>query len=83
MSTKRSHILKQTCSFQLQVCLSRCDILVQSSVQVQIYQQKYQNNVIDVLLDVFQVNNKDTRITSFEFILVSLLLTFNILNMTF
>ena len=83
MSTKRSHILKQTCSFQLQVCLSRCDILVQSSVQVQTYQQKYQNNVIDVLLDVFQVNNKDTRITSFEFILVSLLLTFNILNMTF
>ena len=28
MSTKRSHILKQTCSFQLQVCLSMCDILV-------------------------------------------------------
>ena len=83
MSTKSSRILNQTCSFQLQVCLSRCDILVQSSVQVQIYQQKYQNNVIDVLLDVFQVNNKDTRITSFEFILVSLLLTFNILNMTF
>ena len=24
--TKRSHILKQTCSFQLQVCLSMCDI---------------------------------------------------------
>ena len=28
MSTKRSHILKQTCSFQLQICLSMCDILV-------------------------------------------------------
>ena len=28
MSTKRSHILKQICSFQLQVCLSMCDILV-------------------------------------------------------
>ena len=28
MSTKRSYILKQTCSFQLHVCLSRCDILM-------------------------------------------------------
>ena len=28
ISTKRSHILKQTCSFQLQVCLSMCDLLV-------------------------------------------------------
>ena len=28
MSTKRLHILKQTCSFQLQVCLSMCDLLV-------------------------------------------------------
>ena len=26
VSTKRSHILKQTCSFQLQVCLSVCDL---------------------------------------------------------
>ena len=25
--TKRSHILKQTCSFQPQVCLSVCDLL--------------------------------------------------------
>ena len=28
MSTKRSHILKETCRFQLQVCLSMCDFLV-------------------------------------------------------
>ena len=28
MSTERSHILKQTCNFQLQVCLSMCGILV-------------------------------------------------------
>ena len=28
VSTKRSHILKQTCRFQLQVCLSMCDLLV-------------------------------------------------------
>ena len=30
MSTKRSHILKQTCSWKLQVCLSMCDPLVDS-----------------------------------------------------
>ena len=28
MSTERSHILKQTCSFQLQDCLSVCELLV-------------------------------------------------------
>ena len=28
VSTKRSHILKQSCRFQLQVCLSMCDLLV-------------------------------------------------------
>ena len=28
VSTKRSHIFKQTCSFQLQVCLSMDDLLV-------------------------------------------------------
>ena len=28
VSTKKSHILKQTCSFQLQVYLSTCDLLV-------------------------------------------------------
>ena len=28
VSTKRSHVLKQTCSFQLQACLSMCDLLV-------------------------------------------------------
>ena len=28
MSTKRSHILKQTCSWKLQVCSSMCDLLV-------------------------------------------------------
>ena len=27
MSTKRSHILKQTCTWKLQVCLSMCDLL--------------------------------------------------------
>ena len=26
--TKRSHILKETCSFELQVCLSICDFFV-------------------------------------------------------
>ena len=30
VSTKRLHILKQTCSFQLHVCLSMCDLLVDS-----------------------------------------------------
>ena len=25
---KRSHVLKQSCSFQLQVCLSMCDLFV-------------------------------------------------------
>ena len=28
MSTKRAQIVKQTCSFQLEVCLSMCDLLV-------------------------------------------------------
>ena len=28
MYTKTSYILNQTCSFQLQVCLSMCDLLV-------------------------------------------------------
>ena len=28
VSTAKLHILKQTCSFQLQVCLSMCDLLV-------------------------------------------------------
>ena len=28
VSNKRSHVLKQTCSFQLQACLSMCDLLV-------------------------------------------------------
>ena len=28
MSTKRSHIIKQTCSWKLQVCLSMCDLSV-------------------------------------------------------
>ena len=28
VSTKRPHVLKQTCSFQLQVCLSTCYLLV-------------------------------------------------------
>ena len=28
MVTERSYILKQTCSFQLQVCLSMCDLFV-------------------------------------------------------
>ena len=28
MVSKRSYILKQTCSFQLQVCLSMCDLFV-------------------------------------------------------
>ena len=27
-ATKRSHIFKQTCNFQLQVCLSVCDLFV-------------------------------------------------------
>ena len=33
MSTKRSHILKQACSFQLQACLSMCDLLVDTRHQ--------------------------------------------------
>ena len=28
VSTKRPRILKQTCTFQLQICLSMCDLLV-------------------------------------------------------
>ena len=28
MVTKRSDILKQTCSFQMQVCLNMCDLFV-------------------------------------------------------
>ena len=33
VSTKRSHILKQICSFQLQVCLSVCELLVDTRHQ--------------------------------------------------
>ena len=33
MSTKMSHILKQTCSFQLRICLSICDLLVDTRNQ--------------------------------------------------
>ena len=33
MSTKRSHILKQTYSWKLQVCLSMCDLLVDTRYQ--------------------------------------------------
>ena len=33
MVTKRSHILKQTCSFQMQVCLSMCDLLLPQGIE--------------------------------------------------
>ena len=31
MSAKRSYLLNKTCSFQLQFCLSMCDLLVDTS----------------------------------------------------
>ena len=33
MVTKISHILKQTCSFQLQVCLSVCDLFLPQGIK--------------------------------------------------
>ena len=36
MVTKRSHILKQTCSWKLQVCLSTCDLFVTTRVNPEI-----------------------------------------------
>ena len=33
MVTKRSHILKQTCSFQVQVCLSMCDLFLPPGIK--------------------------------------------------
>ena len=33
MVTERSHILKKTCSWQLQVCLSMCDFLLPPSIK--------------------------------------------------
>ena len=45
--------------------------------------KKHQNNVIDVFRNVFQVINKDTRVTSFDIVLVSFLQTLNTIVMTF
>ena len=33
MSTKRSHMLKQTCSWKVQICLSMCDFLVEGLIR--------------------------------------------------
>ena len=47
--TKRSHILKQTCSFQLQVCLSMSDLLC--------YHQALKVfNIIELLLNHFSTS---------------------------
>ena len=44
MSTKKSHIPKQTCSFQLQVCLSMCDLLV--DIRHQRFKELYRFGVV-------------------------------------
>ena len=42
--TKRSHIFKQTCSFELQVCLSMYDLFLQPGIKGLII-QPFRNNV--------------------------------------
>ena len=51
MVTKRSHILKQTCSFQLQGGLSLCDLFVTTRPErinppIQIYPNKIKNRIV-------------------------------------
>ena len=45
-TTKRSHIFKETCSFQVQVCLSMCDLLLctrQKRVNKRFGHKKFEN----------------------------------------
>ena len=54
MVTKRSHILKQTCSFELQVCLNMCDLYVTT-------RHERVNNLIHKTIAIFVVSIKNLQ----------------------
>ena len=73
MSTKRSYILKQTCSFQLHVCLSMCDILMNMRhKRVKEHFKIGPNTISAIYNSLFSVQKRDLRNT----ILLLLFLTF-------
>ena len=52
MVTKRSHILKQTCNFHLQVRLSVCDFFLPPGIKGSKWSSIYNYNQIDIFFEL-------------------------------
>ena len=93
MSTKRSHILKQTCSFQLQACLSMCDLLADTGIlrlsklsnKIQRFSNSniFERGHVDFMFSVNGLFKKLQRISAFYSIFRAFIFYFYILVFSF